>query len=139
MCNLSLHDFNHPWLRYDFILTIHVIVGFCNHPYIYMDVADIGVMSGAAIFIKEDLKLSDVQLEILMGILNIYSLVGSGAAGRTSDWIGRRYTIVLAGAFFFCGALLMGFANKLPFHYGWPICSWYWRRLCYDDRTGLHG
>ncbi|KAH0867485.1 hypothetical protein HID58_074507 [Brassica napus] len=78
---------------------------------------DIGVMSGAAIFIKEDLKLSDVQLEILMGILNIYSLVGSGAAGRTSDWIGRRYTIVLAGAFFFCGALLMGFANKLSFHY----------------------
>nr|VDD35603.1 unnamed protein product [Brassica oleracea] len=34
---------------------------------------DSGVMSGAAIFIKEDLKLSDVQLEILMGILNIYS------------------------------------------------------------------
>jgi len=57
-----------------------------------MDVADIGVMSGAAIFIKDDLKLSDVQLEILMGILNIYSLIGSGAAGRTSDWIGRRYT-----------------------------------------------
>ncbi|XP_048618196.1 putative polyol transporter 1 isoform X2 [Brassica napus] len=76
---------------------------------------DIGVMSGAAIFIKEDLKLSDVQLEILMGILNIYSLVGSGAAGRTSDWIGRRYTIVLAGAFFFCGALLMGFATNYPF------------------------
>ncbi|KFK41272.1 hypothetical protein AALP_AA2G108500 [Arabis alpina] len=76
---------------------------------------DIGVMSGAAIFIKDDLKLSDVQLEILMGILNIYSLVGSGAAGRTSDWIGRRYTIVLAGAFFFCGALLMGFATNYPF------------------------
>ncbi|KAL1200850.1 putative polyol transporter 1 [Cardamine amara subsp. amara] len=76
---------------------------------------DIGVMSGAAIFIKDDLKLSDVQLEILMGILNIYSLVGSGAAGRTSDWIGRRFTIVLAGAFFFCGALLMGFATNYPF------------------------
>ncbi|XP_019088157.1 PREDICTED: putative polyol transporter 2 isoform X3 [Camelina sativa] len=76
---------------------------------------DIGVMSGAAIFIKDDLKLSDVQLEILMGILNIYSIIGSGAAGRTSDWIGRRYTIVLAGAFFFCGALLMGFATNYPF------------------------
>ncbi|XP_019098420.1 PREDICTED: putative polyol transporter 1, partial [Camelina sativa] len=76
---------------------------------------DIGVMSGAAIFIKDDLKLSDVQLEILMGILNIYSLIGSGAAGRTSDWIGRRYTIVLAGSFFFCGALLMGFATNYPF------------------------
>ncbi|WZZ70618.1 hypothetical protein YC2023_081988 [Brassica napus] len=74
---------------------------------------DSGVMSGAAIFIKEDLKLSDVQLEILMGILNIYSLVGSGAAGRTSDWIGRRYTIVLAGAFFFCAGIGVGYAMMI--------------------------
>ncbi|KAG2266519.1 hypothetical protein Bca52824_073598 [Brassica carinata] len=42
---------------------------------------DSGVMSGAAIFIKEDLKLSDVQLEILMGILNIYSLVAGIGVG----------------------------------------------------------
>ncbi|KAL6865069.1 hypothetical protein ACP4OV_016220 [Aristida adscensionis] len=70
---------------------------------------DIGVMSGAAIYIK-DLKISDVQLEILMGILNLYSLIGSFAAGRTSDWIGRRSTVVFAAAIFFTGALLMGFA-----------------------------
>ncbi|KAK0583075.1 hypothetical protein LWI29_033054 [Acer saccharum] len=76
---------------------------------------DIGVMSGAAIFIKEDLKISDVQVEILVGILNIYSLVGSAAAGRTSDWIGRRYTIVLAAAIFFAGALLMGFSTNYAF------------------------
>ncbi|KAK2665280.1 hypothetical protein Ddye_003854 [Dipteronia dyeriana] len=76
---------------------------------------DIGVMSGAAIFIKEDLKISDVQVEILVGTLNIYSLVGSAAAGRTSDWIGRRYTIVLAAAIFFAGALLMGFATNYAF------------------------
>ncbi|KAJ7967350.1 Polyol transporter like [Quillaja saponaria] len=36
-------------------------------------------------------------------------------AGRTSDWIGRRYTIVLAGAIFFVGALLMGFATNYAF------------------------
>ncbi|KAM6541752.1 hypothetical protein CsatB_006199 [Cannabis sativa] len=76
---------------------------------------DIGVMSGAAIFIKKDLKISDTQIEILMGILNLYSLLGSAAAGRTSDWIGRRYTIVLAGAIFFAGALLMGFATNYSF------------------------
>lgn len=67
-------------------------------------------MSGAGIFIKDDLKISDVQLEIVMGILNVYSLLGSAAAGRTSDWIGRRYTIVLAAIFFFIGAILMGVA-----------------------------
>ncbi|RCV13724.1 hypothetical protein SEVIR_2G379900v4 [Setaria viridis] len=71
---------------------------------------DIGVMSGAALYIKKDLKITDVQLEILMGILNVYSLIGSFAAGRTSDWIGRRFTVVFAAAIFFAGALLMGFA-----------------------------
>ncbi|KAJ8763442.1 hypothetical protein K2173_002325 [Erythroxylum novogranatense] len=76
---------------------------------------DIGVMSGAAIFIKQQFKLSDVRVEILVGTLNIYSLVGSAAAGRTSDWIGRRYTIVVAGAIFFLGALLMGFATNYAF------------------------
>ncbi|KAL6856186.1 hypothetical protein ACP4OV_018988 [Aristida adscensionis] len=71
---------------------------------------DIGVMSGASLYIKKDLNISDVQLEILMGILNVYSLVGSFAAGRTSDWIGRRFTIVFAAVIFFVGAFLMGFA-----------------------------
>ncbi|KAF8664258.1 hypothetical protein HU200_054802 [Digitaria exilis] len=71
---------------------------------------DIGVMSGAALYIKKDLKITDVQLEILMGILNVYSLIGSFAAGRTSDWIGRRFTVVFAAAIFFAGSLLMGFA-----------------------------
>ncbi|XP_052198250.1 putative polyol transporter 1 [Diospyros lotus] len=76
---------------------------------------DIGVMSGAGIFIQDDLKISDVQLEILMGIINLYSLLGSAAAGRTSDWVGRRYTIVIASAIFFVGALLMGFATNYAF------------------------
>ncbi|XP_062216516.1 putative polyol transporter 1 [Phragmites australis] len=71
---------------------------------------DVSVMSGAQIFMKEDLKITDTQIEILAGIINIYSLVGSLAAGRTSDWIGRRYTMVLASAIFFSGALIMGLA-----------------------------
>ena len=76
---------------------------------------DIGVMSGAIIFIKEDLKISDIQIEILVGILNLYCLVGSFAAGRISDWIGRRYTIVFANAIFFVGSLLMGFSTNYAF------------------------
>ncbi|KAM1030740.1 hypothetical protein ACFX2J_034374 [Malus domestica] len=76
---------------------------------------DIGVMSGASLFIKENLKISDVQVEILNGTLNLYSLIGSALAGRTSDWIGRRYTIVLAGTIFFIGAILMGLAPNYAF------------------------
>nr|XP_009780685.1 PREDICTED: polyol transporter 5-like [Nicotiana sylvestris] len=76
---------------------------------------DTGVMSGAVIYIKEDLKISDVQIEILVGTINIYSLVGAALAGRTSDWIGRRYTIIFASAIFFAGAILMGFATNYGF------------------------
>ncbi|MFS7995542.1 putative major facilitator, sugar transporter, major facilitator superfamily [Helianthus anomalus] len=72
-------------------------------------------MSGAQKYIERDLDCNDTQIEILVGILDLYSLVGSAAAGRTSDWIGRRYTIVLAGAIFFVGAILMGFATNYAF------------------------
>ncbi|KAF7813833.1 polyol transporter 5-like [Senna tora] len=71
---------------------------------------DIGVMSGAAVLVKEDLGISSVQHEILVGTLNVFSLIGSLASGKTSDWIGRRYTIVLSAITFLLGALLMGLA-----------------------------
>ncbi|CAO2148754.1 unnamed protein product [Urochloa humidicola] len=71
---------------------------------------DFGVMSGASLYIKKDLNLTDVQLEVLIGIMNLYSLIGSLAAGRTSDWIGRRRTVLLVAAVFVSGSLLMGLA-----------------------------
>ncbi|XVE82653.1 hypothetical protein DITRI_Ditri16bG0023300 [Diplodiscus trichospermus] len=67
-------------------------------------------MSGAMIFIKEDLNISEVEVEVLAGILNICAMFGSLAAGRTSDYLGRRYTIVLASIIFLLGAVLMGYA-----------------------------
>ncbi|XP_022136327.1 polyol transporter 5-like [Momordica charantia] len=76
---------------------------------------DIGVMSGAVIFIKQDFGISDVKVEILVGIISLYSIIGAAAAGRTSDWIGRRYTMALAAAFFFVGAVLMGLATNYSF------------------------
>ncbi|PKI58806.1 hypothetical protein CRG98_020796 [Punica granatum] len=72
---------------------------------------DGGVMSGAGLYIQKDLKISDVQIEVLNGIINLVSLIGAPMAGRTSDYVGRRYTIVIAGAIFFAGAILMGLAN----------------------------
>ena len=76
---------------------------------------DIGVMSGAVLYIKDELHISKVEVEILVGSLNVFSLVGSLASGKTSDSIGRRYTIVLAAATFLIGALFMGFAPSFPF------------------------
>uniref|UniRef100_M8BNR2 Putative polyol transporter 6 n=1 Tax=Aegilops tauschii TaxID=37682 RepID=M8BNR2_AEGTA len=72
--------------------------------------ADSGVMSGAMLFIKEDLKTNDTQLQVLAGILNVCALVGSLTAGRVSDWVGRRLTISLAACIFLAGSVLMGLA-----------------------------
>ncbi|XP_042475702.1 polyol transporter 5-like [Macadamia integrifolia] len=76
---------------------------------------DIGVMSGAILFIKESLEITSLQVEILVGSLNVCSLIGSLASGKTSDLIGRRYTIVVAAATFLVGALLMGLAPSFLF------------------------
>ncbi|KAJ4708426.1 Polyol transporter like [Melia azedarach] len=71
---------------------------------------DIGVMSGAVLYIQEDLDITTFEVEILVGILNVFSLLGSLASGKTSDLIGRRYTIVLSALTFLIGALAMGMA-----------------------------
>lgn len=71
---------------------------------------DVGVMSGAIIFIQEDLKITEVQQEVLVGILSIISLLGSLAGGRTSDAIGRKWTMALAATIFQSGAAIMAFA-----------------------------
>ncbi|XP_077215434.1 polyol transporter 5-like [Tasmannia lanceolata] len=76
---------------------------------------DYGVMTGAVLFIKDDLKINDTKVEILLGILNVYSVIGSTAGGRTCDWIGRRYTIVSGAVIFFTGALMMGLATNYAF------------------------
>ncbi|XP_050369736.1 probable polyol transporter 4 [Argentina anserina] len=71
---------------------------------------DVGVMSGAILFIQEDLKITDVQQELLVGILSIISLLGSLAGGKTSDAIGRKWTIAFAAFIFQTGAAVMAFA-----------------------------
>ncbi|KAE8690483.1 putative polyol transporter 4 [Hibiscus syriacus] len=67
-------------------------------------------MSGAIIFIQADLKISEIQEEILVGSFSIISLLGSLAGGKTSDTIGRKWTIALASIIFQSGAAIMSLA-----------------------------
>ncbi|XP_057764563.1 probable polyol transporter 4 isoform X2 [Salvia miltiorrhiza] len=76
------------------------------------EVADVGVMSGAILFIQEDLKISEVQEEVFVGILSIISLLGSLAGGKTSDAIGRKWTIAFAAIVFQSGAGVMALASS---------------------------
>ncbi|KAK7406664.1 hypothetical protein VNO78_08293 [Psophocarpus tetragonolobus] len=69
----------------------------------------VGVMSGALVFIKEDLQICDLQVQLLAGMLHVCALPGCMAAGRTSDYKGRRYTIILASTIFSLGSILMAY------------------------------
>ncbi|XP_006350047.1 probable polyol transporter 4 [Solanum tuberosum] len=71
---------------------------------------DVGVMSGAILFIQQDLKITEVQQEVLVGVLSIISLIGSLAGGRTSDAIGRKWTMGFAAVIFQIGAAVMTIA-----------------------------
>lgn len=71
---------------------------------------DVGVMSGAIIFIQEDLKITEFQEEILVGILSVISLLGSLGGGRASDALGRKWTMGIAAVIFQIGALIMTLA-----------------------------
>ncbi|XP_059283013.1 probable polyol transporter 6 [Lycium ferocissimum] len=75
---------------------------------------DTGVMSGAMIYVKEEFQINDAKTEVLAGILNLCALVGSLCAGRTSDNIGRRNTIIIASLIFFIGSVLMGYGPNYP-------------------------
>ncbi|XP_066356724.1 polyol transporter 5-like [Miscanthus floridulus] len=72
---------------------------------------NVAVMSGAQIFMAEDIGVTDTQIEVLAGVINIYSLIGALLAGWTSDRYGRRLTIVLTNVFFLVGALTMTLAG----------------------------
>ncbi|KAM7504288.1 hypothetical protein LguiB_003192 [Lonicera macranthoides] len=45
---------------------------------------------------KMDLKKKEHQNTAVIRSIQLYSLIGEAAEGRTSDWVGRRWTIVVA-------------------------------------------
>ncbi|KAL3679431.1 hypothetical protein R1sor_022387 [Riccia sorocarpa] len=71
---------------------------------------DTGIMSGAALYIKDDLGLKQWKVELLVGSMSLVSLVGAGAAGRVADSVGRRWTMSIAGSFFLVASLVMAVA-----------------------------
>nr|CAB3485212.1 unnamed protein product [Digitaria exilis] len=71
---------------------------------------DVGVMSGCIIYMEKDLHITEFQQEILVGCLSVVSLLGSLSGGRTSDAIGRKWTMGLGAIVFQLGAAIMTFA-----------------------------
>ncbi|TVU43093.1 hypothetical protein EJB05_09530, partial [Eragrostis curvula] len=69
-------------------------------------------MSGAELFIREDLGLSDSHTEVLVGCSNVYMLVSIVAVGWAGDVLGRRATLMLANALLMAGALAMALGGS---------------------------
>ncbi|KAG0530730.1 hypothetical protein BDA96_05G211800 [Sorghum bicolor] len=73
---------------------------------------NLALMSGAQLFIREDLGLSDAQIEVLAGSFNVFMLLSILAAGWAADLLGRRGTLVLANVFLMAGALAMSLGGS---------------------------
>eukprot|EP00820_Chromera_velia_P002496 Cvel_16005.t1-p1 / transcript=Cvel_16005.t1 / gene=Cvel_16005 / organism=Chromera_velia_CCMP2878 / gene_product=Putative polyol transporter 1, putative / transcript_product=Putative polyol transporter 1, putative / location=Cvel_scaffold1214:606-3285(-) / protein_length=182 / sequence_SO=supercontig / SO=protein_coding / is_pseudo=false len=76
---------------------------------------DIGIMSGAMLFVRKDFDLNDSEVEVAVGILNFVATVGALLAGRLSDGLGRKAVIGIAALFFLAGAAMLAGAWNYSF------------------------
>jgi len=71
---------------------------------------DQGVISGALPGIKSTFSLSVLMLQVVTSWVTLGALAGSLIAGSLGDAIGRKRTMLLAGALFTLGAAVQSFA-----------------------------
>ena len=74
---------------------------------------DTGVISGALLFIKKDLGLSDFLQSLVVSAVLIGAVVGAGSSGALADRFGRRNMALTASVVFFVGALGSAFAPSV--------------------------
>jgi sugar porter (SP) family MFS transporter len=67
---------------------------------------DQGVISGALSGIKSAFSLSLLMVQVVTSWVTLGALLGSLAGGALSDWIGRKRTMLIAGALFTLGAII---------------------------------
>jgi sugar porter (SP) family MFS transporter len=90
-----------PWL-----LVVLVVVLFSGGLFGY----DQGVISGALHGIKNTFSLSPLIIEVVTSWMTLGALLGALAAGELADGIGRKRTVLIAGAMFSLGSLVQAFA-----------------------------
>jgi sugar porter (SP) family MFS transporter len=90
-----------PWL-----VVVLVVVLFAGGLFGY----DQGVISGALHGMTKDLSLGQFVVEIVTSWVTLGALFGALAGGELADRIGRKPTVLIAGAMFTLGSLVQGFA-----------------------------
>ena len=74
---------------------------------------DTGVISGAIIFIRKELRLSTIQQELVVSIVLVGAAVGALSGGRLADIFGRRSMLLVTAFIFVAGALICAFTPSL--------------------------
>src|SRR3954453_23324515 len=74
---------------------------------------DTGVISGALLFIRDEMALSPTMQGIVVAIVLAGAVIGAAAAGTFSDRFGRRRVILTAALLFIAGAILSAVAAEV--------------------------
>lgn len=72
---------------------------------------DMGVISGALLFIRNSIPMSDTQIGMIVGAVLGGGLVGTLLAGPLADWLGRRFLILLSSIIFLLGITFILLSN----------------------------
>jgi sugar porter (SP) family MFS transporter len=74
---------------------------------------DMGIIAAAIIFVRRSFSLSTVMEEWVVSIVLVGAMVGALVGGAVADRIGRRATLVWAGAIFIAGSVLAPLAPNV--------------------------
>jgi MFS family permease len=97
---------HHKVTRSTVIFALCAAVNSCNLGY------DIGVNTNAGPKIQIYFDLTDVQLELLLGSINFWSMFGALMAHHVTDKYGRRKTFLTAAIGFLVGIFIMAAAQS---------------------------
>ena len=86
------------------VLTVFAVLGGFLFGY------DTGVVSGAEVFIRDDLGLSNTEVEIVVSITVAFAAVGSVVSGPPMQKYGRKPIIMLASFFYCAGSSIVAVA-----------------------------
>ncbi|PBB05996.1 MULTISPECIES: glucose transporter GlcP [Salimicrobium] len=74
---------------------------------------DMGVISGALLYIKDDIPLTSFTEGLVVSSMLIGAIFGSGSSGPLSDKFGRRRLVFMISVVFIIGALTLAFAPNM--------------------------